>query len=68
MKRKREIDPPPALSQALYSIKDVKLLGGPCRDVVRRLINEGKIRTVEIGGRRYLDGDSVRALLREGAQ
>lgn len=57
---------PPRPDQLLYAIADLRCLGGPAPSTVYKLLADGKLRGVHIGRRHYVDGDSVRELLKNG--
>jgi hypothetical protein len=60
-------EPLPPLPNALvYSIRDVRRMGGPGKTSIYALAKAGKLKLVRIGSRTLVDGDSLRALLREG--
>jgi hypothetical protein len=43
-------------------------MGGPGRTKTYALAAEGKLRLVRVAGRTLVDGDSLRALLRDGCE
>jgi hypothetical protein len=60
--------PAPLPNAHAYRINEVALMGGPCRTKTYALAAEGKLRLVRVGGRTLVDGDSLRALLRDGCK
>lgn len=67
-KRVRAERPGPApLPNALaYRVDEVRLMGGPCRTKLYELASAGHLKLVRVAGRTLVDGDSLRALLRNG--
>ena len=49
-----------------FTIKDVQRVGGPSRSQVYKLALLGKLKLVKVGGRTFVEGDSLRSLLRGG--
>lgn len=49
-----------------YRVKEVQLLGGPCRTKVYELAKKGDLKLIRIDGRTVVEGDSVRNLLKNG--
>ena len=49
-----------------FTVPEVRQLGGPGRTKVYELINSGKLKTVMVGGRRLINGDSFRDLMTRG--
>ncbi|HLY79687.1 MAG TPA: hypothetical protein VKQ70_09960 [Caulobacteraceae bacterium] len=64
-KPKRE-RPAPLAHALAYRVDEVPLLGGPSRTKLYALAAEGKLRLIRVAGRTLVDGDSLRALLRDG--
>jgi hypothetical protein len=59
--------PPAPLPNALaYRVDEVPLMGGPRRTKLYELAAAGQLRLVKVAGRTLVDGDSLRALLRNG--
>jgi excisionase family DNA binding protein len=50
-----------------YSVDEVGQIGGWSRSTTYRLIQDGKLKTIKIRGRRIITSDAVAVLLREGA-
>jgi len=64
---KPRLAPHSPLPNALaYSIRDVRRMGGPGKTSIYALAKAGKLTLIRIGSRTLVDGDSLRALLREG--
>lgn len=51
-----------------FRIDEVAQMGGPGRTKTYELAAEGKLRLVRVAGRTLVDGDSLRALLRDGCE
>ena len=49
-----------------YRVKEVQILGGPCRTKVYELAKKGDLKLIRIDGRTVVEGDSLRRLLRHG--
>jgi len=49
-----------------YRVKEVRLMGGPCRTKVYELAKKGDLKLIRIDGRTVVEGDSLRRLLRHG--
>jgi len=49
-----------------YRVKEVRLMGGPCRTKVYELAKKGHLKLIRIDGRTVIEGDSLRTLLRNG--
>jgi hypothetical protein len=64
-KRERPAPLPNALA---YRVDEVPRMGGPSRTKTYALVAEGKLRLVRVAGRSLIDGDSLRALLRDGCE
>ena len=63
------IPPPAPRPDALaFRVDDVPLMGGPGRTKTYELAKAGKLRLVRVAGRTLIDGDSLRALLRDGCE
>ena len=62
------VRPPPLPNALAYRIPESRLLGGPGKTRIYELAQEGKLRLVRVGGRTLIDGDSLRALLRDGCE
>jgi hypothetical protein len=58
--------PGPLASALAYRINEVPQMGGPGRTKTYELAAQGKLRLVRVAGRTLVDGDSLRALLRDG--
>lgn len=55
--------------QPLNSIEATgKLIGGVCRATTYNLVGRKKLRLVKVGRRSMITGDSIIALVREGAE
>ena len=50
-----------------YRVDEVPLMGGPRRTTLYELAASGHLKLVKVGGRTLVDGDSLRALLRNGS-
>ena len=64
--RPSRIRPAPLAHALAYRIDEVPLMGGPGRTKTYELAAEGKLRLIRVAGRTLVDGDSLRALLRDG--
>ncbi len=64
-RRERPAPRPDALA---FRINDVPLMGGPGRTKIYELAKAGKLQLIRVGGRTLIDGDSLRALLRDGCE
>ncbi len=63
-KKRRQRLRPAADPQALaFTIEDAQRMGAPGRTKTYELIAQGKLKSVVVGGRRMIVGDSLRALL-----
>ena len=49
-----------------FRVDEVPLMGGPARTKLYELAAAGKLKLVKVHGRTLVDGDSLRALLRNG--
>ena len=49
-----------------YRVKEVRLMGGPCRTKVYELAKKGHLKLIRIDGRTVIEGDSLRKLLKHG--
>lgn len=49
-----------------YRVDEVPLMGGPRRTKLYELAAAGKVKLIRVAGRTLVDGDSLRALLRDG--
>ena len=49
-----------------YRVKEVQLMGGPCRTKVYELAQKGDLKLIRIDGRTVVEGDSLRNLLKNG--
>jgi hypothetical protein len=49
-----------------YRVKEVQLMGGPCRTKVYELAKKGHLKLIRIDGRTVIEGDSLRKLLKYG--
>ena len=49
-----------------FRVDEVPLMGGPARTKLYELAAAGKLKLVRVHGRTLVDGDSLRALLRNG--
>jgi hypothetical protein len=63
--RARPMPRPDALA---FRVNEVPLMGGPGRTKLYELAKAGKLQLVHVGGRTLVDGDSLRALLRDGCE
>ncbi|MGH6986764.1 MAG: hypothetical protein ACRED9_08005 [Caulobacteraceae bacterium] len=64
-RRERPAPLPHALA---YRIDEVQQMGGPGRTTTYRLAAEGKLVLIRVAGRTLVEGDSLRALLRQGCK
>ena len=55
----------PPDSKRAYRIKEAAKLYGLSRSTLYKMMAEGNLRTVKIGGRRLVPSDTLEALLRE---
>lgn len=62
----RRARPAPLPDALAFRVDEVRLMGGPARTTVYQLAKEGRLRLVRVAGRTLVDGDSLRALLRDG--
>jgi hypothetical protein len=60
--------PAPLPNALAYRIDEVPLMGGPSRTKTYALAAEGKLRLIRVAGRTLVDGESLRALLRDGCE
>ncbi len=58
--------PAPLPNALAYRVDEVPRMGGPARTKLYELANAGKLKLVKVAGRTLVDGDSLRALLRDG--
>jgi len=49
-----------------YRVKEVQLMGGPCRTKIYALAKKGHLKLIRIDGRTVIEGDSLRKLLKNG--
>ena len=63
-KGRKRTRPHPRPDALAFTINEVRQLGGPGRTKVYGLIAQGKLKAINVGGRRLVCGDSLRALLR----
>ena len=56
----------PLPNQLVYRIDEVRRMGGPGRTKTYELAAEGKLKLIRVAGMTRVDGDSLRALLKEG--
>lgn len=63
--RRRE-RPAPLPNALAFRVDEVARMGGPARTKLYELAAAGKLRLIKVAGRTLVDGDSLRALLREG--
>lgn len=66
-KQRRPTRPQARPDQIVYTIKEVRQVGGPGRTKTYELIRLGILKSAKVHGRRGVDGDSLRALLKDGA-
>jgi hypothetical protein len=64
-RRARSAPLPNALA---FRIDEVRAMGGPSRTKIYELADQGKLKLVKVAGRTLVDGDSLRALLRNGCE
>lgn len=57
---------PPLPNALAFRVDEVPLMGGPHRTKLYELAAAGKLKLVKVAGRTLVDGDSLRALLRDG--
>lgn len=62
-RRERQAPLPNALA---YRVDEVPRMGGPARTKLYELAKTGQLKLVKVAGRTLVDGDSLRALLRNG--
>jgi hypothetical protein len=62
----RRTRPAPLPNALAYRVDEVPLMGGPKRTKLYELAAEGHLKLVKVAGRTLVDGDSLRALLRNG--
>ena len=60
--------PAPLPNALAYRVNEVPLMGGPGRTKTYELAAEGKLKIVRVAGRTLIEGDSLRALLRNGCE
>ena len=60
--------PAPLPNAIAYRIDEVPRMGGPGRTKIYELAAQNKLRLVRVAGRTLVDGDSLRALLRDGCE
>lgn len=56
----------PSPNAFAYRLKEVQLMGGPCRTKVYELAKKGDLKLIRIDGRTVVEGESVRNLLKNG--
>jgi len=56
----------PSPNAFAYRVKEVQLMGGPCRTKIYELAKKGHLKLIRIDGRTLIEGDSFRSLLRNG--
>ena len=66
--RARRVRPAPLPNALAYRLDEVQRMGGPGRTKCYELNAEGKLKFIRAGGRTLVDGDSLRALLRDGCK
>jgi hypothetical protein len=67
-KKSRKERPAPLPNAHAYRIDEVPRMGGPGRTKCYELAAAGKLRLVRVAGCTRVDGDSLRALLRDGCK
>jgi hypothetical protein len=65
-KKRQRRRPPPAANAFTYTVEDGQAMGLPGRTTIYKMINDGRLKTVDVGGRTMLTGDSVRRVLGVG--
>jgi hypothetical protein len=55
--------PMPAANAYTFTIEDGQAMGLPGKTTVYKMIADGRLQTVDVGGRTMLTGDSVRRVL-----
>jgi hypothetical protein len=66
--QRRTVDLSPLPNALAFRVNEVKRMGGPGRTKTYELAAQGKLRLVKVAGRTLVDGDSLRALLRDGCE
>ena len=51
-----------------YRVNEVPLMGGPRRTKLYALAAAGQLKLIKVAGRTLIEGDSLRALLRNGTE
>jgi hypothetical protein len=62
-KKRQRQRPLPAANAHAYTIADAMAMGLPGKSTVYKMIGDGRLETIIVGGRRLLKGNSVRRLL-----
>lgn len=62
----RRARPAPLPNALAYRVDEVQRMGGPGRTKIYELAAADKLKLVRVAGRTLVDGDSLRALLRDG--
>lgn len=65
---KNKESPQQGVDRRAYRIREFNQAFGVCNSTTYKLIREGKLKTVVIGGRRLIPVEAAEALLREGAE
>jgi hypothetical protein len=62
-KRRNRQRPMPAANAFTYTVEDGMMMGLPGKTTVYAMIKDGRLQTINVGGRTMLTGESVRRVL-----